>query len=183
MVWRNIEALIAENPPSKKEMDEVRANLGRHAKARFYTDENFPGLAVEVLRSMRAKVRTAREVGLLSHPDENHLAYARRNGSIFLTCDRDFLNEHRFPLVHCPAIFVFDFGGGSVIEIREAFRCLRAALQMPQFFDKWWKIDAKRDSWIEYVRYRNGSTSRYRLRVSEGRLQEWIAPQSNGPVK
>ena len=56
---------------------------------------------------------------------------------MLLTCDRDYLDEQRFPLIHCPAIVVFDFGSGSLLEVRQAFKCLRSMYSAPQFFDKW----------------------------------------------
>jgi predicted nuclease of predicted toxin-antitoxin system len=174
MAWVIIDKRVAANPPSQKEVQQVIDYLARRAKARFYSDENFPAQAVHLLRQIGAKVKTAQEAGLISHPDENQLAYARRNGLIFLTCDRDFLDNRRFPLIHCPAIFVLDFGSGSAREMRQTFRCLSGALQMPQFFDKWWKVDAKRDGWTELVRYQDGSTSRHRMRLFRGKLYEWI---------
>jgi predicted nuclease of predicted toxin-antitoxin system len=174
MAWVIIDKLVAKNPPTLREARQVLTYASRGAKARFYADENFPAKAVQVLRAMGAKVRTAQEVGLTRHPDENHIAYARRKGMILVTCDRDFLDEKRFPLIHCPATFVFDFGSASVPEIRQAFRCLASALRMPQFFDKWWKIDAKRDCWTELVRHQDGSMSRHRMRVFKGSVFEWV---------
>jgi hypothetical protein len=174
MVWVVVEEIIAKNPPSQKEAQQVLEYLARRAKARFYSDENFPTQAVRLLRAIGAKVKTAQEAGLIGHPDENQLAYAQRNGLIFLTCDRDFLDNARFPLIHCSAIFVFDFGSRTIPEMKQAFRCLSGALQMPQFYDKWWKIDAKRDGWTELARHQDGSTSRRRMRLFRGKLYEWI---------
>ena len=175
MAWTNIEDLIAVNPPSPREAQEVLDNLAKRTKARFCADENFPPKATAILHDMGARVVTAQEAGLMGHPDESYVAYARKNGLVLVTCDRDFLDERLHPLIHCPAIFVFDFGSGSTPEIRRAFRCLAAVSRMPQFFDKWWKVDAKRDSWSEYVRHQDGSTSRSRLRLWRGRLQEWVS--------
>jgi hypothetical protein len=127
-----------------------------------------------MIRSKGAKVVTAYEAGLLGHPDENYRAHALKNGLVLVTCDRDYLDEKRHPLIHCPAIFVFDFGSGSTSEMRKTRRCLGAVLRMPQFCDKWWKVDAKRDSWTEYVRHQNGTTSRSRYRLWCGKIQEWI---------
>jgi len=174
VAWVNIQDLVAANPPPIREARQVLEHLARRAKARFYADENFAAPAVAILRAMGAKVGTAQKAGLTRHPDENHAAFALRKGLVLITCDRDFLNERLHPLIHCPAIFVFDFGTGSEIEIRQAFRCLAAVLQMPQFFDKWWKVDAKRDGWHEQARHLNGATSRDRMRLWRGRLQQWV---------
>jgi hypothetical protein len=175
MGWVNLIELVRDNPPTEKEVEQVLEFRRRKAKARFYADENFPALAVEVLRKIGARVVTVQQVGHRKHPDENHAAYALKHGYILVTCDRDYLDESRFPLIHCPAIAVFDFGSGfRPEEIRQSFTCLQRVLRSPQFFDKWTKIDAKRDSWTEFSRHLDGTTSRSRYRVYRGNLQEWV---------
>ena len=174
MGWVDLADLVRADPPTKKEMEEVLRYRRRKAKARFYADENFTALAVEVLRGMGTKVVTVQELGLRKHPDENHVAYALKHGYVLLTRDRDYLNESRFPLIHCPTIVVFDFGSGSRREIEQAFLCLKRVLSMPQFFDKWTKIDANRDSWIEHYRTLDGRTHRTRCRIHKGNYQEWF---------
>jgi predicted nuclease of predicted toxin-antitoxin system len=174
MSWVNLIDLVRANPPTKKEIAQVLEYRRRRAKARFYVDENFPARATAVLRNMGGRVITVQDLRRRGHPDENHAAYALAHGLILVTCDRDYLNEKRFPLIHCPAIVVFDLGTGSLKEIREAFTCLDRVLASPQFFDKWVKIDAKRDSWIEYSRCLDGTTSRSRYRVYQGMIQEWM---------
>jgi predicted nuclease of predicted toxin-antitoxin system len=174
MPWVDSKELSEQKPPSKKEAQEVLTYLARRAKPRFYADENFPSEAVRILRAMGAKVLTVHETRKTRHPDENHAAYALRNGLVLLSCDRDFLDDKRFPLIHCPAIFVFNFGDGSAREIWRAFRCLATVFTAPQFFDKWCKVDAGRDSWVESMRYQNGTTSRGRFRLWRGQIQEWL---------
>ena len=90
-----------------------------------------------------------------------------------MTCDRDYLNERRFPLISCSALAVFDFGEGTRTEIVRSFQALRSVFAFPQFYDKWTKIDVKPGEWIELKRYKDGSTSRERHRVFRGRLQVW----------
>lgn len=174
MAWVDEEILVARNPPTKREANDVITFLTRRAKPRFYADENFPRQAVLVLRQMGAKVVTAEEASRIRHPDDNHAAYALKNGLILLTCDRDFLDNRRFPLIHSPAVFVFAFGNGTVLEMRKAFRCLATVFMAPQFFDKWCKVDASKGSWVELCRYQNGATSRCRFRIWRGRIQEWV---------
>ena len=140
----------------------------------FFADEDFPAQAVEILRKMGARVTTVQEIGQRCHPDENHSAYALRNGLVLLSCDRDYLNSRRFPLIHCPAICVFDFGDGTAEEMRRAFRCLAQVFWAPQIYDKWCKVDARRDSWTQWQRYQNGTTSRSRHRLWRGRIEDWV---------
>ena len=117
MPWVDVEVLAAKNRASPKEAAQVLKYLARRAKPRFYADENFPPLAVLLLRRLGAKVDTVHENRKRGHPHENHAAHALKHGLILITCDRDFLDNRRFPLIHCPAIFVFDFGSRSVREI------------------------------------------------------------------
>ena len=49
-----------------------------------------------------------------------------------------------------------------------------AIFSVPQFFGKWTKIDARRDSWTEYARHLNGTTSRRRYRFKGIQKQEWV---------
>jgi predicted nuclease of predicted toxin-antitoxin system len=155
-------------------MEQIVEYQRRKAKPRFYADENFPTQAVKLVRAKGVKVLTAKEAGRTGHPDENHAAYVLKTGRVLLTCDRDYLDERRFPLISCPVIVVCNFGSGSSIEMQRTFRCLRTMLGIPQVFDKWSKIDAKPEAWVEYSRFLDGTTARSRYRVYSGRLQEWV---------
>jgi predicted nuclease of predicted toxin-antitoxin system len=173
MPWVEINASLIEYPPTEKEIAQVEDYHARRAKPRFYADEGFPAQAVEVLREWGARILTVQEAGKRRHPDENHLAYALKKGLVFITCDRDFLNDRRFPLIHCPTIGVFDFGSGTLREMKQAFRCLANIFNCPQFYDKWCKIDAHPTCWTEHARFLNGTTSRTRHRYRRGKVQEW----------
>ena len=96
MGWVDLIDLVRANPPTAKEIAEVRDYRRRKAKARFFADENFPVLATKVLRKMGGTVITVQHVARRRHPDENHAAYALKHGYILITCDRDYLNERRF---------------------------------------------------------------------------------------
>jgi hypothetical protein len=80
----------------------LKITCGDTLGPRFYADENFPTAAIEILRRLGANVITVRDARRRGHPDENHTAEALRMGRILITCDRDYLNERRFPLIHCP---------------------------------------------------------------------------------
>jgi len=174
MPWVDAIQKARQDPPTKKEVEQVFEYRRRRAKPRFYADENFPQEAVKLIRGGGVQVVTAQEASRRGHPDENHAAFALKEGRVLLTCDRDYLDERRFPLIHCPAIVVCDFGSGSVAEMQKTFRSLRCVLSTPQFYDKWVKIDAKRDSWTEQWRFLNGTTARVRYRLHRSRLQEWV---------
>ncbi|SRR6266567_1944098 len=170
MPWANI---TIDREPSEREKRQVIDYLRRKAKPRFYADENFPERAIAVLKRLGADVLSVRDTHRRGHPDENHAAEALRLGRVLITCDRDYLDERRFPLIHCPAIVVCDLGAGTAAEIRKTFDCLINVFRAPQFFDKWTKIDARRDSWTEHVRHLDGTTSRARCRLYRNRIQEW----------
>ncbi|QNI36907.1 DUF5615 family PIN-like protein [Edaphobacter albus] len=174
MGWVDSAEVSRRDPPSKAEIAQVEDYRKRRAKVRFYADENFPMKATEVLRGMGSSVKTVQEVRLRAHPDENHAAYALRNRYVLVSCDRDYLDNRRFPLIHCPVIVVFDFGEGSIAEIRAAFRCLTRMFEAPQFYGKWMKIEASRSSWTESARFLNGTTARSKYRIFRGQIQEWV---------
>jgi hypothetical protein len=174
MPWVNLADLSHTNPPTKKEAEQVREYERKKAKVSFYTDENFPSKATRLLGLLRARVTTAQVENLRRHPDENHAAYALKHGYVLLTCDHDYLDERRFPLIHCPAIAVFNFGSASVTDIWRSFGCLHRMVSFPQFFDKWVKIEANPECWTEYCRFLNGTTSRSRMRLHRGEIQEWV---------
>jgi predicted nuclease of predicted toxin-antitoxin system len=174
-MWVDLEQLLAAEPPPRLQSLAVHELAKRKAKPRFYADENFPSRATNMLRADGAKVSTAQDAQMLHYPDEAHAAYALRQGLILITCDRDFLDERRFPLVRCPAIYVFQFGGGSDDDMRSAFQCLASAFTTPQLIDKWMKVDASVNEWTERVRHLDGTTSRTRYRYWQGTLQEWVS--------
>lgn len=172
MAWIDAHLLYEKGSASLREIRQAIEFTKRKAKARFYADENFPLVATELLRT-RADVVTVQQTRMRHHPDENHAAFALREERVLVSCDRDYLDERKFPLVHCPTISVFNFGSGSTRDIARAFRCLRSILKVPQFYDKWTKMDASPESWIQYSRYLDGTTSRTRFRYDRGVLQEW----------
>jgi hypothetical protein len=174
MSWIDMDIIAIDDKLSERDERQLIEFARRKAKPRFYADENFPGLATAILRGYKADVLTVQDTRRKGHPDENHAAEALRLGRILITCDRDYLDERRFPLIHCPALVVCDFGRGTAREIRETFKCLGAVFGTPQVYDKWTKIDARRDSWTEYARHLDGTTTRTRYRFHGGRMQEWV---------
>src|ERR1700736_2224510 len=96
-------------------------------------------LATAILRGCKADVLTIQDTRRKGYPDENHAAEALRLGRILISCDRDYLDERRFPLIHCPGFIVCDFGRGTAREIRDTFKCLGAVFGTPQVYDKWTK--------------------------------------------
>jgi hypothetical protein len=175
MPWEDIDKIARADQPTEHEKRQVIEYVRRRAKPRFYADENFPPRATSILRGMGADVLTVQEARTRGHPDENHMAQARKLGRVLITCDRDYLNERRFPLIHCSVIVVCDFGSKTAGEIWDVFSCLHGIFVAPQFSDKWTKIDAKRQGWTVYERFQNGKTARTRYRVYQGKLQEWVS--------
>jgi predicted nuclease of predicted toxin-antitoxin system len=171
--WVNIEDTLTE-PLSKRDQREVDDYLRkRKARPRFYADENFPRKAVELLRGNDLDIVSATDAGLTGHSDGDHLAFALREKRVLLTCDRDFLDDRRFPLLSCPAIVVFEFGAGATNSMLQAFRVLNQFILYPEKLDKWCRFEANRDGWTQSLRYLDGSSSRERYRIHKGRLQVW----------
>jgi predicted nuclease of predicted toxin-antitoxin system len=57
----------------------------------YHLDEHVPRAIADGLRRRGIDASTTVEAGLRSATDEAHLAYARAQGRVMVTCDRDFL--------------------------------------------------------------------------------------------
>ena len=57
--------------------------------ASLYTDEDITGRLAVALRQRNFEAIAAHEAGLVSEPDEKHLAYATEHKMALLTCNRD----------------------------------------------------------------------------------------------
>ena len=57
----------------------------------YHLDEHVPRAVAEGLRRRGIDASTTVEAGLRSATDEAHLTYARVQGRVMVTCDRDFL--------------------------------------------------------------------------------------------
>lgn len=70
-------------------------------RVKFYTDEHVPNAVVKGLRFRGINVLTAKEANMLGATDEEHLAFANKEGRTIFTQDGDFLRlnskgfEHR----------------------------------------------------------------------------------------
>jgi predicted nuclease of predicted toxin-antitoxin system len=123
MPWVNTTSDLPNVELSKREENELENYLRqRKKKPRFYADEDFPAQAVEILREVGFNVLAAQEAGKRGHPDEKQRAEAKKQGRILLSCDRDFLNERRCPLIESLTLVVFDFGTKTEDEIVQALR-------------------------------------------------------------
>ena len=124
MGWIDLKDIVANDPPTAREAKQVHDFIRRGAKPRFYADENFPPLGIAILRKLGADAITAEETGRRGQPDENLVAEPLRLGRILITCDHDYLDDCRFPLIHCPAVIVCDFGTTTSSDILHSFDCL-----------------------------------------------------------
>jgi predicted nuclease of predicted toxin-antitoxin system len=57
----------------------------------YHLDEHVPRALADGLRRRGIDASPTVEAGLRSATDEEHLAYARAEGRVVVTCDRDFL--------------------------------------------------------------------------------------------
>lgn len=72
---------------------------------RLYTDEHVPKAVVKGLRERGAEVLTVAEAGMLGASDEEHLAFARREGRTVFTQDDDFLRLHAAGIEHAGIVY------------------------------------------------------------------------------
>lgn len=162
---------------SKKEEAELAkfSLKKKQKKMRFYVDEDVPRLAVQILRERGFNVRTVQEEKRRRHPGENHLAEARKQGRILITCDRDFLNDRLYPLLKCPTLVVCDFGSGTRDEINNSFNCCFMSIEgAPELFTHSVKVEARPSEWTEKTRCQEGHAERHRFRIHRGKREIWV---------
>ena len=60
---------------------------------RFHLDEHVANAVAEALRRRGINVTTTVDANLLSAPDDEHIAFAKREGRVIVTQDTDFLRS------------------------------------------------------------------------------------------
>lgn len=181
-MWREFEESFETHAPGPDDGCLPAGVEGIPVTLRFYADENFPTRAVDLLRSAGAEVQSASDVGLLGEPGETHAEHALAQGLVLLSCDPCFLDEQRFPLARCPVVFVFQFGSGTVRDMRRALRCLAPVLAGPGSSRISCKVEAESDAWVEHYRRPNGAPVRACRRLWRGKMQKWIAVGAAAPT-
>lgn len=179
-MWREFEDPFEAAPLGSMESAQPGDHAAGAQSPRFYADERFPTLAIQLLRSAGAQVCTAAEADLLDQPAEAHASYALAHGLALLTCDPQLMDEQRFPLQRCPMVFVLDFGSGSLRDVRRTLRCLAPVLGGPGASGTRCKVEGESDAWVEHYRRADGSHARICRRLWRGRMQAWIATPLNG---
>ncbi len=74
-------------------------------RIRLYTDEHIPRAVVRGLRERGVDTLTVSEAGMLGASDEEHLAFARREGRVLFTQDNDFLRLHASGAEHAGIVY------------------------------------------------------------------------------
>ncbi len=72
---------------------------------RFHLDENVDHAIARALRSRGIDVTTATDAGLISAPDEDHVAFALQPPRVIVTHDPDFLRLHATGIEHAGIAF------------------------------------------------------------------------------
>ena len=144
---------------SDQEARSASRNAARRAK--FQLDESIDPLVAKVLREKGFNVRTAAEVGLSGHADEDHLATAKRDDRILLTHDEDFLNNRRFPPSRNPGLVVVPGGAGDIGALGDSLQIV--ALLVAPYRETWRgaKIKITADGYIT-IWNRDQASGRYR---------------------
>lgn len=83
---------------------------------RFHLDEHVAHAIADGLRRRGIDVTTTVDVALLSAPDEEHIAHAKRDQRVIVTQDADFLRSAAGDPMHC-GIAYFPHGKRSFGEV------------------------------------------------------------------
>ncbi len=76
-----------------------------HKKLRYFTDEHVHGSVVQGLRLRNIDVLTTKESRMLGATDEEHIAFAKKEGRVIFTQDVDFLRLHAKGVEHCGIVY------------------------------------------------------------------------------
>ena len=74
-------------------------------RIKFYTDEHVPNAVVKGLRLRGIDVLTTKEANMLGATDEEHLAFANKEGRIIFTQDGDFLRLNTKGFEHSGIVY------------------------------------------------------------------------------
>jgi len=72
---------------------------------RFHLDEHVPHAIAHGLRRRQIDVTTTADAGLLSADDEDHVAFALREGRVIFTNDSDFLRLAASGMAHAGIVY------------------------------------------------------------------------------
>lgn len=75
-------------------------------RIKFYMDEHVPSAVTQGLRRRGIDVLTAQEAAMVAASDEEHLAFALRQGRVVFTQDADFLRLHAAGSNHAGIAYV-----------------------------------------------------------------------------
>jgi hypothetical protein len=174
MTWTDVDRWYAEGAPATdKETEEVLkfAKL-KKCKAKSYSDGDFPARAVGRRRSIKIDVMTAKEARMTRRGGEHHLAFARKTCRILLTCDGDFLNLRRFPLIQSPKVVVCDFGTRTDTKIGGVLFPVARIADYPQRYGSHAQLHVRPNGgWREHVKCRDGEDLNERFRLYKGRVE------------
>ncbi len=122
--------------PSKKQLTEMDGLLKpRGRKARLLVDENLGVVVPKALRKHGCNAKAAAELGLEGRDDSEVYAFARKDLRMLITCDRDFLDNRKFPLQGHPGVIVLPDPKGSEDALsRTLARALLLVADLPAFF-------------------------------------------------
>jgi predicted nuclease of predicted toxin-antitoxin system len=99
--WKRIEIAEAERAAWKRALGQT---------ARFLVDEDIDPELARALSNLGYSSTSVKAAGLAGRPDEDVLAFAKREDRILVTNDRGFANERRFPEHRNPGVVIVPAG-------------------------------------------------------------------------
>ena len=74
-------------------------------RVKLYTDEHIPKAVIRGLRERGIDTLTVSDAGMLGASDEEHVAFALREGRVLFTQDDDFLRLHASGVEHSGIVY------------------------------------------------------------------------------
>jgi hypothetical protein len=149
-------------------------------KGKLFVDENIAKAAETLKDVLGFAAKSVMDAGLGERSDEDVCALAWREKRIILTCDRDFLDNYRFPFNRCPGVIIVPNPG-------ENFNVFADAVGSALAREGWYSLAYRRKVLVDsdgVWTIREQSTPNRRLRP-DGVVLEWseVEANRNGKVK
>ena len=141
-------------------------------KLKLCADASVPQPFVEELKRAGIPIRTASEDDLVSHSDNDILAWAKRSKRVLVTLDRDFWNDSKFALQSVPGVIFVDVAPDDIDGALRSFGLVYGTFAISYSLD-WWEgmmARATPEGYVLKMRTWEGRVSRYAIKLAAGKV-------------
>jgi predicted nuclease of predicted toxin-antitoxin system len=141
-------------------------------KLKLCADANIPQFVVDELRGAGIPVITAQDDNIETREDKSILAWAKKSQRVLLTLDRDFWDDHKFPMHDVPGVIFVDAPSNNTDSILQAFGLIYGTFASSYSLDWWQNMKARATTSRYFLKTRNweGRIAKYEIKLKGGKL-------------